>query len=361
MAPTELKFLNALNLIPGIGPKTLELLKIRFKSYEAVWHAGESDLGASQINSQALRTILWKQPSINPDHEMEKLIKENIWLLTRDDPQYPSYLKEIANAPILLYGRGELPNTQISIAAVGTRKPTAYGLEVTESITRELSLSNICINSGLALGIDTRAHETALENNGKTIAVLGSGLDRNSIYPSENRGLLERIVRSGGTILSEYAYGTPALKEHFPQRNRIISGLSRGVIVIEAREKSGALITARFALEQNREVFAIPGSIFSTTSHGPNTLIQQGAKLITSAKDILEELGIEYTKNEEQYEDKLLNKEESILLQMLEEPLTIDNMKNKTGLETRTIVTSLSLLELKGKVRTVGSDTYQRT
>ncbi len=357
---TDLKFLNAFNSIPGVGPATLRTLKNHFVTFEAAWCAGEHELTQAGVTAKALQTILWKRPSLHPDRELQKLAKENIWILTEDDEHYPSYIKEIANPPVILYGKGAMLEDRISIGVVGTRRPTAYGVEATETIVRELAEAGLIIVSGLASGIDARAHETTLETQGKTIAVLGSGLDHYSIFPPENRGLARRIAEGGGTIISEYAPGTPAVKEHFPARNRIISGLSRGVLVIEAREKSGALITARFALEQNREVFAMPGSIFSPTSRGPNKLIQEGAKLITSAQDILEELGIEYNKEQERKLDELLGERERILLEFLEEPLGVDVIKEKTGFDTPAIVASLSMLELRGRVRNLGGDTYQK-
>lgn len=360
MAITDLKFLNALNSIPGVGPATLRTLKNYFGTYEAAWHAGEPDLMQAGVSTRALQSILWKKPSLNPDRELQKISKENIWILTEDDERYPAYLKEIENTPVILYGKGAMFDEKICLGVVGTRRPTAYGTEATENLVRELSAAGLTIVSGLASGIDARAHEATLDTGGKTIAVLGSGLDQNSIFPPENRGLARRIVEGGGTLLGEYAPGTPAVKDHFPARNRIISGLSRGVLVVEAREKSGARITTRMAMEQNREVFALPGSIFSPTSRWPLMLIQQGAKLVTSAQDILEELGIEYNKEDAQKFDELVGGTEKTILDILEAPLGVDTIKEKTGLATPAIIASLSMLELKGLVRNLGPDTYQK-
>lgn len=357
----DLKFLNALNSIPGVGPATLGILKNHFGTFAAAWGASEQDLMQSGITSRAMQSILWKRPSLHPDHELQKLAKENIWTLTEEDEHYPDCLKEIASPPVILYGKGAPLEDKICIGVVGTRRPTAYGIEATQTIVRDLAEAGLTIVSGLASGIDARAHEATLDTQGKTIAVLGSGLDNYSIFPPENRGLARRIIEGGGTIISEYAPGTPAVKEHFPARNRIISGLSRGVLVIEAREKSGARITTRMALEQNREVFALPGSIFSPTSRWPLLLIQQGAKLVTSAQDILEELGIEYTKESLKKLDELFGENERTLLDILEAPLGVDAIKEKTGLPTSNIVASLSMLELKGRVRNLGLDTYQKT
>ena len=244
-----------------------------------------------------------------------------------------------------------------SLAIVGTRRPTSYGMEVAEKLSRELVEAGATIVSGLAMGIDGRAHEAAVDAKGTTIAVLGSGLDDMSLFPPEHRGLARRIVESGNALVSEYAPGTPAVKEHFPARNRIISGLSRGVIVVEARERSGALITARFALEQNRDVFAVPGSMFSPTSAGPHALIREGAKIVRTAQDILEEFGIEYTNSAQG--GAPIEEKEKLLLELLEEPLSVDLIKEKTGMETAAIVATLSLLELKGHIRNFG-DRYQK-
>lgn len=358
----DLKFLNAFNSIPGVGPVTLRSLKNHFGSFQTAWAASESALKEVNLNEPTQQAILWKRPSLNPDREMQKLIKEKIWLISDRDEDYPEILHEISNSPAALYGTGNIASLKntTALGVVGTRKPTHYGLEATEKITGELARAGVTIVSGLATGIDSRAHATAIENSAKTIAVLGSGLDQNSLFPQENRGLMRRIIESGGAALSEYPPGTPALKEHFPQRNRIISGLSQGILVIEAREKSGALITARFALEQNREVFALPGSIFTPTAVGPNRLIQDGAKLILSATDIFTELGIDYNKEEKKKTEGLLNEKESMLLELLEEPLGVDFIKEKTGLDTPVIVTSLSMLELKGLVKNLGGDTYQK-
>lgn len=357
----DLKFLNAFNSIPGIGPAALRTLKNNFGTLENAWRAGEEELRQCGLGEDAVQRTLWKRPSLNPDREMEKLVRENVWLITEDDENFPDRLKEIPSPPLVLYGKGVLPgNKNLHLAVVGTRRPTGYGTEAADSIAGELTNAGLVIVSGLASGIDARAHEAALEAKGNTIAVLGSGVDQNSIFPPENRGLARRIAESGGSVISEYAPGTPAVKEHFPARNRIISGLSLGVLVIEAREKSGALITARLALEQNREVFALPGSIFSPTSKGPNLLIQEGAKLVTCAGDILEELGMDYNKERDKKLDELLGERERILLELLEEPLGVDLLKEKTGFETPAIVASLSMLELKGRIRNLGGDTYQK-
>ncbi len=363
MDPHEIKFLNALNSVRGVGTGTLRLLKNRFETYENAWRASESDLRACGVPAPAAEAIARQRPLLNPDRELERVVRANVWIITDGDPHYPRHLAEIPQPPLALYGKGErgaLEKTATgpSVAVVGTRRPTAYGLEMTERLVARLVDAGVAIVSGLAVGIDTRAHRTALEAGGKTIAVLGSGIDRESLFPPENAGLAERIAESGGVVVSEYPPGTPALKEHFPQRNRIISGLSAGVLVVEAREKSGALITARLALEQNRDVFAVPGSIISATSAGPNLLIQQGAKLVLAAADVLQELGIEEATAPPSASAG--SPAEAELLTLLEEPLSVDFIREQTGWKTSAVLASLSLLELKGLVKKMGTDVYQR-
>jgi len=216
----------------------------------------------------------------------------SIQKITLQDKDYPAILKELYSPPKIIYIKGKIiPKDKLAIGIVGTRKCTDYGKEIAYKLSSELSKLGITIVSGLAQGIDTYAHKGALDNKARTIAVLGTGIDKNSFYPLENYNLSEQIAENGA-IISEYKEGSRGTKYSFPQRNRIISGLSLGVIVIEAPEKSGALITADFAMEQNREVFVVPGPINSENSKGTNKLIKQGAKLITNISDILEELNL---------------------------------------------------------------------
>ena len=360
---TDLKFLNALHSIPGVGPATLRALKARCVSWEMVWQADALLLNEVKIPTETQEAFLWKRKSLSPDREMERLIKEGIWMVTEEDQGFPSLLKEIAQSPLVLYGKGNarlLREAKPSVAVVGTRKPTSYGNEVAENITKELSPFATII-SGLATGIDTKAHVATLEARGVTFAVLGSGMDRESLFPAENFHLAERIIKEGGLVLSEHPPGTPARKENFPRRNRIISGLSKGVVVVEARERSGALITARFALEQGRDVFAVPGPIFSSASSGPNHLIQEGAALVQCAKDILEAAGIPYTEKEGgKYSGSLGEHEEKIFALLADESISVDHIKEVTELPTQVIVTSLSMLELKGVIKNVGGDSYRK-
>ncbi len=356
-------FLNAFNAIPNVGPATLRALKEHFGSFETAWQADSAKLEHAGIRADIREAIEKARPAINPDHAMQTVLQREIWILTEDDARYPAMLREIPTPPVILYGQGASPDAwpEIRLGVVGTRRPTSYGREVARAIARDCAARGIAIVSGLATGIDAEAHAAALDARGITIAVLGSGIDRDSIFPPENRGLAARIVSSGGTVLSEYAPGTPAVKEHFPQRNRIISGLSRGVLVAEARERSGALITARYALEQNRDVFAIPGPVYSAASHGPHQLLREGAILARHADDILAEWNLQMeTADTAPAHATRLSEEEKTLLAHLEESQNVDDLKSKTHMPTGDIIATLSLLDLKGLVCNLGGDTWQK-
>lgn len=361
---SDLPYLHAFNLINGVGAATLRMLQKHFGSYEHAWHAAAGDIRRCVFHAKDVaEAIIAERPGIDLQQEYKKVLKCGVWMVADTDAGYPLLLKEIANPPAVLYGMGAPPGKQlqdekISIGIVGTRRATAYGLQATERIVNDLVSAGVTITSGLALGIDAKAHQTCLDAEGATIAVVGSGLDASVIFPRENAKLARKIIESGGTLLSEYPPFAKARREYFPMRNRILSGLSRGIAVIEAREKSGALITARFALEQNREVFAVPGSVFSPTSHGPNALIREGAKLIMSAADILDEFGIVYQDKARRHAGA--TESETSLLVLLEEPHSVDEMKRKLEMQTAEILATLSLLELKGLVRVMGVDTYQK-
>lgn len=283
----------------------------------------------------------------------------NIRRLTKNSKEYPKLLKEIFQPPVL-YIRGCFQKTdQRAIAIVGTRTPTHYGRQVVEKLTYDLAQAGFTIVSGLALGIDAMAHKVALNTGARTIAVLGSGVDDQSMSPKENLNLLHQI-ENNGAVVSEYKPGIPGKPAYFPQRNRIISGLCLGVLIIEADYKSGALITAHCALEQNREVFCVPGSIFSEKSAGTNNLIKLGAKLVTGAKDILEELNLSQMLT--LFEDKKItadNKEEAAILKFLShEPRHIDELIKKTGFKPGVVNAILSMMEIKNKIKHIGARNY---
>jgi DNA processing protein len=276
-----------------------------------------------------------------------------------DHQEYPSALKEIHNPPQELYIKGEIKNQdKVAIAVVGTRKFSRYGKQVAFDIAGKLAKLGITIVSGLARGIDTFAHQAALENNGRTIAVLGSGMDRKSFSPSCNYDLGEKISQNGA-VITEYPEGTIGAYYTFPQRNRIVSGLSLGAVVIEAPENSGALITAECALEQNREVFAIPGDIYAKNSQGTNKLIKMGAKLVTDVDDILQELNLAHLLTTPKNQVKPENKEEEIILYLLSlQPTHIDEIIVKSGLSPAAVNSTLMMLELKRAVRNLGNNNF---
>jgi len=281
--------------------------------------------------------------------------------ITIEDKDYPEQLKKIKNAPKALYFRGKIRPDEVRFAIVGTRRYSSYGKQVALEIAGNLAESGLTIVSGLAPGIDTFAHTAVVEQGRRTIAVLGTGLDEKSIYPKENIKLARKIVELEGLLISEYPPGTRGTRFSFPQRNRVISGLSKGVLVIEAKQKSGSLITANYAFSQKRKVFAIPGSIYSLNSHGTNFLIKQGAKLVDSANDILEELNLSIsvppaTSNAT---DGTQTLEENLVLDTIkEESLHLDKIIEKTKLNPAIAASTLTILELRNKVRNLGGNIY---
>jgi DNA processing protein len=361
MISNNLKYLIALTTFSKFGPVRLGRIKKYFKNdYERAFKAGAGEMNKAGIEVNIADEFIAFRGNIEVDKITERLDKEGVNIITIDDEQYPKLLKEIYDPPILFYYRGTIVKEEFTLAVVGTRKITAYGQQVTQQIVKELAGNNITIVSGLALGVDTLAHNTAVDNGTRTIAVLGSGLDKQSIYPTSNRYLADKIVAHGGLVISEFPLGTPPLRYNFPQRNRIISGLSLGTLVIEAGEKSGALITARQALDQNREVFAVPGNIYSPVSIGPNLLIKQGAKTITNAGEILEALDLsditDYIDNKKILPDTA--EETQVLANLTHEPVYIDELIRLTKLSAPIINSTLIIMEMKGMVRNLGGMKY---
>jgi len=266
---------------------------------------------------------------------------------------YPQILKKIKNPPKVIYFSGKILPKEKCFAIVGTRRCSSYGKEIAFQIAKDLTETGLTIVSGMAPGIDTFAHKGALEVKGRTIAVLGTGIDEKSIYPKSNLKLAKEILKFGGALISEYPPGTKGAKFTFPKRNRIISGLSLGVLVVEARLKSGALITAKYAIEQKRKVFAIPGSIFSQTSKGCHFLIKRGAKLIEEAKDIFEELKIRPKMKKKGGEEK------NVILKVLKGgALSLEEIVQKTKLSPSKVISLISLLEIGGKIKNLGNNVY---
>ena len=286
----DIKYWVGFSLIPGIGRVKLAQLENYFGNLADAWKAVPAELKHAGLDSGSIHAITSWRPKISLEAEIEKLDRYGVKVFNCNDPNYPSRLREIYDYPPLLYVRGSLlPEDEWCLAVVGTRRATVYGRQVTEEIVTDLAQSKITIVSGLAKGIDSVAHNAALAAGGRSIAVFACGLD--VVYPSENANLARSIMQQGA-LISEYPLGTRPRADNFPRRNRIMSGLSLGVLIVEANETSGAMITAHLALEQNREVFAIPGSILSPASRGTNHLIQEGAKLVRDYTDILEELNL---------------------------------------------------------------------
>lgn len=358
IADNELKYWIAFSGVAGVGRVRIARLKDYFGSLRDAWQAPEGQLRQAGLDSRSIDALLAIRPELSPDAEIDKLDSLGIHALVCDDPLFPQPLKEIHDYPPVLYVRGTLPaRDEPCLAVVGTRRPTIYGRQVTEEIVTDLSASKITIVSGLARGIDSVAHRAALEAGGRTLAVLASGPD--IIYPAENTRLADAIMERGA-LVSEHPPGTRPRPENFPLRNRIMSGLSLGVLVVEAGERSGALITAGQALDQNREVFAVPGSILSPASRGTNHLIQEGAKLVRSYEDVLQELNLPpVLQHPEICELSLLTEAESLIVEQLSsEPNHIDEICRRSGLTMPEVGSTLAVLELRGIARQVGNMNY---
>jgi DNA processing protein len=358
----DLKYWLAISQFAKIGAARFKKLYTYFPDMESAWTANVFELQKSGLEDNLAQEFILIRDQINPDAEMEKIQREGIKAVTVKDQQYPKLLKEIFNPPALLYIKGNIENlnSQFNIAVVGTRKISNYGKQITPELVKPLAQNGFTITSGLALGVDAIAHQSTVEVKGKTIAVLGSGLDNQSIYPSSNRYLAKSIIDNDGTIISEFPVGMMPLKHNFPTRNRIISGLSLGTLVIEAAESSGALITAYIALEQNREVFAVPGSLFNRNSIGTHKLIQKGAKLVTGYQDILDELNLKDVKSYVANQQVLpaTNEEKIILDNISHDPTHVDQIIKNTQLSASLVSGCLSLMEMKGMVKNLGGQNY---
>lgn len=352
--PDDKKFLNAFLSIHGVGYETMSRIGKFFHSYEEAWLSDTRGFKAAGLQEKTIEEIVRARADINPDNEMARLIQENVLLLKNGETGFPELLKEIHSPPLWLYIKGKADINSVSLAVVGSRKATSYGREAAERIIAGLAeLTDITIASGLAMGIDAQAHISSLKHSLPTIAVVGTGLDRQSFFPPQNIRLAEEIISLGGAVISEYPLGMPAFKQNFIQRNRIISGLAKGTLIVEAAEKSGALITARFALEQGREVFVVPGSIFSPYSRGVNALLKEGATPISSAKELADELNLPQKTLTPDAAALLTDENEKNILKTLSEPLSIDELQKKSGLSTPDIISCLSMLELKGFAKNV--------
>jgi len=361
MDQQELLYWLAWNRVPGVGPARFFKLLEDFGSMEDAWNAPLDTL-ERLLGPKAFRH--WKHIASHPrqvESEYLKVEAGGYRIYCYTDADYPALLKKIPDPPPVLYCRGSFEyGDEAAVAIVGTRNPSPMGGFHARELARELSAQGLTLVSGMARGIDSEAHRGALEAGGRTIAVLGSGVD--VCYPQENEALMEQIAASGA-VISEFPLGTQPIPKNFPARNRIISGLSLGVVVVEATDDSGSLITAGFALEQGREVFAVPGSIQNEVSRGPHKLIRQGAKLVECARDILEELAIPYLAVEEVSAARMdgLNPAELQVYQCLSrEPSHIDQVTRTSGLGVAQVNAILIQLEMKGLVKSFPGQLYMK-
>ena len=351
--------LHGLNLL--LGPTRANRLCELFGDEEALFLAKAADLAAAGLDAEAVERFLRQRETLDLATEHARVAAHGIKLLSYRDLAYPSLLLQIAKYPRLLYYKGQLTTAdELCIAVVGTRKITGYGRTVTPYLLEPLIESGVTIVSGLAFGVDSLAQKLAADTGHRTIAILGGGLDDKSFYPKEHQLLAQEILDNNGTLLSEYPPGTPPLKHHFIARNRILSGISLGTIVVECSLKSGSLITARYALEQDRSVYAVPGPIYSPQSQGPNSLVKMGALLITQASDILNDLNIQHVSEAQETQDLFGDTaEETALLHILNhEPLSVNELIKQSGLESGRVNAALTFLEMKGKVRNLGAQQY---
>lgn len=357
---SELRYWVGLSLVPEIGPVLSRRLIAEFDVPSRIFKADSGELrrveGLGHEKAAYIKAFRsWEVV----DHHLRESEKKKIRVVTFAEPSYPEVLREIESAPVVLYMKGEYKSEdRYAVAVVGSRKHTGYGESVARKFSAELALSGLTIVSGMARGIDTLAHVSALSAGGRTLAVLGSGPD--VTYPPENRKLAGMVAESGA-IVSEFPPGTMPLKENFPRRNRLISGLSLGVLVVEATASSGSLITANYALEQNREVFAVPGNITSENSGGTNRLIRQGAKPVLETNDILEELAPVlkgFIRAEQRQAARLSDNENRLCACMTREPMHIDLLSREAQLPVQIILDMLLSLELKGLVRQSGGKRF---
>ena len=368
MAEHQNKYIHALRTLPGIGNGTLTLLLAHFGDGEKAWQASPEEISSVPGLLPGKKSLLiTERKVVDPEKLWEKLSALGITLHTKEDPTYPKLLREIPDCPSTLYTRGSyhFDKSAPTIAIVGSRKYSPYGEQAAYKLAQDLTHAGWVVVSGMAFGIDSHAHRGALEAGGETLAVLGSGIDDPMISPVSHFSLAKRIM-TRGALISEYPPGTQASRGSFPMRDRIIAGLCLGTIVIEAPAKSGSLITANCALDYNREVFAVPGSIFSPYSIGTNALIKKGAKIVTGVQDILEEFIAEFpmpTLTDTSTDASslgLLPDENKLLAVLTHEPLHIDKIIKLTTLATREVSSLLTVLEIKGLVKNSGGMYYVR-
>lgn len=356
--PDDKKYWIGFNLVKGIGSVRFQQIQSYFGDLSLAWHAPAEVFQQIGLPTRVLKNFFKLRQDLDIDKYYENVLKQDVTILTLLEDDYPRLLRQIDQAPPVIYIKGELtPADEFAVAIVGTRRLTAYGQQVARDTSLYLAGHGLTIVSGLARGVDGLAHQHALQAGGRTIAVLGSGVD--VIYPPEHRKLAEAIIENGA-IVSDYPLGTQPEGINFPPRNRIISGLSLATVVVEAGERSGALITADFALEQGRDVFAVPGNVLSPASRGTNNLIQNGAYAMVSPQDVLDVLDlseVEEIKSARQVmpENTL---ERDILENLDYEPRHVDDICHAVGLPVAQVSAALTMMELKGLVQHVGGMRY---
>lgn len=354
----ELAYWVGFNKVLGIGPARLRTLLDHFGSIEAAWQGSLTGLQEAGLDKRSATNLLATRRSVDLAAELERLKQAGVKVLTWVSEDYPTNLRNIHDPPPVIYVKGELlPEDDWAVAVVGTRHASVYGKEAARRLAADLAGNGVTVVSGLAAGIDTVAHHAALDAGGRSIAVLGSGVD--IVYPEQNVALARRLQEQGA-LLSEYALGTKPERSNFPPRNRIISGLSLGTLVVEAGSRSGALITADFAGDQGRDVFAIPGSIFQRSCEGSNKLIQDGAKPVLSVADILEELNLHQVIVQAEVRSSVPTTpmERRVLDVLSAEPIHVDELGRTVDLPPATVAGTLALLELKGLARQTGGMSY---
>ena len=362
----------ALNMIDGIGPVRVRALLERFGEPQAILSAPKNELlQVERVGEEVARNLASWREQIDLDAEMKRIEQSDVRVVTRDDVEYPKNLREIYDPPLVLYVKGALTERDaLDIGVVGSRRTTLYGQEMARKLSFQLARVGVTVVSGLARGIDTAAHKGALQAKGRTVAVIGCGID--IVYPAENKKLADEIVEKGGAVVTEFPFGVQPDRQNFPMRNRIISGWSLGVVVVEANLKSGALITANQAAEQGRQVFAVPGRADSILSRGTNRLIKDGAKLTEDVEDILSEFEYLLPKRAVETAEtdadgrgtqpalKLSETEEKVMAHIGNEEVGIDDIIRASGLTSACVSATLLALEMKRLVKPLPGKQYAR-
>jgi DNA processing protein len=355
----DVRYWIGFNRVYGVGPAKVRALIDHFGDLETAWRADQSDLKEAGLDRRSIENLLATRAKIDLDQEIERVEQAGARIVIWDDADYPPSLKNLPDAPPVLYIKGQLTTAdrEWTVAIVGTRRATAYGRQVTEMLATDLVHNGITIVSGLARGIDAYAHEAALKAGGRSLGVLACGIDQ--VYPPEHAKLAARLVEHGA-LLTEAPYGSPPEGGNFPARNRIISGLSLGTIVVEAGETSGALITSDRALEQGREVFAVPGQIFAKSSLGTHRLLKEGATLVTSAQDVLEALNLKMVVAHTEARAVIPEDptEAKLFVLLSNDPTHIDYLVRESGLPVAQVSSTLALMELKGMIRQIAGMQY---